>query len=86
VHLLGPACPEITYARTSDGVFETENKCENGAVSDFKDRFSGNFQSSYVMDQSGALTLPGKPTTVRNSRVTYTFVGPCPAGVAPDDD
>jgi hypothetical protein len=46
LHLLGPACPEITYSQPSDGVFETENKCANGMVSDFKDRFSGNFNAS----------------------------------------
>jgi hypothetical protein len=88
VHILGPACPQITYARASDGVFETENRCPQGAggYSDFKDRFSGDFQASYVMDQSGVVALPGKPPAVRTSRVTYTFAGACPAGLAPDDD
>jgi hypothetical protein len=85
LHLLGPACPEITYDKTPDGVFETENKCDNGAKSDFKDRFSGDFQSSYVMDQSGVLDQPGKPLSVRTSRVTFTFAGPCRPGQTPDD-
>ena len=88
VHILGPACPAITYARTTDGVFETENRCPQGAggYSDFKDRFSGDFHASYIMDQSGILALPGKPLSVRTSRVTYTFVGLCPAGLTPDED
>jgi hypothetical protein len=86
LHILGPACPAITYSQTSDGVFETENKCDNGAVSDFTDRFSGNFQSSYVRDQRGVLAIPGKPVSMQTSRITYTYVGPCPAGATPDDE
>lgn len=86
VHLLGPACPQITYDQTPEGVFETENKCDNGAASDFKDRFSGDFRTSYVMDQTGTLAQTGKPLSIQTSRVTYTFVGPCPVGVTPDDD
>ena len=88
-HVWGPACPEMTYARVSDGVFEIENKCPFGAggSSDFKVRFSGDFRASYVMDVTGVLATPdGKPPYVQSTRYTYTFAGACPAGLTPDED
>ena len=88
-HILGPGCPQMTYARVSDGVVEIDNKCPLGAggASDFKARFSGDFRTSYVMEVTGVVaTADGKPPSVDNARFTYTFAGACPAGLTPDDD
>jgi hypothetical protein len=88
-HILGPGCPQMTYARVSDGVVEIDNKCPLGAggASDFKARFSGDFRTSYVMDVTGVVSTPdAKPPSVDNARFTYTFAGACPAGLTPDDD
>jgi len=86
-HVLGPACPGTTFRKTSDGAFETENRCvQNGPVSDIKDRYTGDFQSSYLEDSTGTLDQPGKPPFATESRNTFTYIGPdCPAGLEPID-
>ena len=86
-HVLGPACPGTTFRKTSDGAFETENRCDqNGSVSDIKDRYTGDFRSSYLEDSTGTLAQPGKAPFSTESRNTFTYIGPnCPAGLEPID-
>jgi hypothetical protein len=85
-HVLGPACPGTTFRKVSDGVFETENRCEQThAVSDIKDRYSGDFQSAFVENSTGMLDQEGKAPFSTTSRNTFTYVGPCPPGLDPID-
>jgi hypothetical protein len=82
------ACPGETFSQPSAGVFESENKCDQGGdgLSDIKSRYTGDFKTSYVDDGVGILTVVGKPPFVSKSQTTYTFVGPsCPPGMAPVD-
>jgi hypothetical protein len=82
------ACPGETFSQPSAGVFEAENKCQEGggAYSDIKSRYTGDFKTSYVDNGTGLLATVGKPPFVSKSQNTYTFVGPsCPPGLAPVD-
>ena len=82
------ACPGATFSQPSAGVFESENKCPEGAggYSDIKSRYTGDFKTSYVEDGTGISATVGKPLFVSKSQNTFTYVGPsCPPGLAPID-
>jgi len=85
-HVLGPGCPGTTFRKISEGVFESESRCDQGsAVSDIKDRYSGDFQSAFVKDSTGDLDQQGKAPFHITSRSTFTYVGACPSGLDPID-
>ena len=79
-------CQTYSYHRTAAGALVGVSQCMVAGVGgSMRVTAAGDFQSDYTTDMVGSLTeTPGAAPVVVKDHAENRYLGPCPAGMAPD--
>lgn len=81
-------CVRMSFTRTPTGQIVADMDCAS-ARGDGRMTMhsvtSGDFQTSMVSDGTLTLQAEGKPARVFKTHTEAKYLGPCPAGMEPDD-
>lgn len=83
---MGKECSKLTLHRTLLGGYVLDSQCGYGEMAfAMHMEARGDFQSHYEADITSHVKLPGKPDEVDTSHHEGRYLGPCPAGMQPED-
>jgi hypothetical protein len=83
---LGKGCQSFTFKKTFLGGYVIDAACAEGPVSTtLHMSVSGDFTNTYTSDAQASISTQGRPTSTFSTHSVAHWVGPCPAGMTPDD-
>ncbi len=83
---MGRGCSTFSFKRTFLGAIVVDADCAEGPVSSkMHMTASGDFNSTYVADSQVSIVMQGRPASNFSTHSVSRWIGPCPAGAAPDD-
>jgi hypothetical protein len=83
---MGQGCQSFSFKRTFLGAFVIDAACAEGPVATrMHMTISGDFNTSYTSDTQASILTQGHPASTFTTHAVSHWIGPCPAGMAPDD-
>ncbi len=83
---MGQGCQSFSFKRTFLGAFVIDAACAEGPVATkVHTTISGDFNTSYTGDTQASIETQGHPASSFTTHAVSHWIGPCPAGMAPDD-
>jgi len=83
---MGQGCQSFSFKRTFLGAFVIDAACAEGPVATkVHTTISGDLNTSYTDDTQASILTQGHPASTFTTHSVSHWIGPCPAGMSPDD-
>ena len=83
---MGKGCSTFAFKRTVLGAFVIDADCAEGPVSSkMHMTASGDFNANFASDSQVSIVMQGRPASTFTTHTVSRWIGPCPAGAAPED-